>query len=764
MATGRINVAPMAPFDPMSDPNSLSQRWKTWKRRFETYLVALNVTEKKQKRALLLYQAGQETQDIFDTLVDIGEDDDYDSAIAALDTKLAATCDFENIDKEVKSAIIQNCLSKRLRRYALLDSEVTLAKILAKGRAFELSKSQATGIENALDSTHISDEVVEAVHPTTKHNNHRDKQHTSFHRQDFYTSSEGRNCGGPWPHNNNICPAKGKSCLNCGKSNHFAKVCRSARKARVGQQENRRLSKKYHKNKVHKIYGKPSSSESSSEDEFIFTLKPTGRDKTTPQVQISVNTTPINMVIDTGASIDIIDELAFNTLQKQRPIALQRSKTRIFAYGATNQLPVMGQFLATLECLTGATTTQVHVIKGNFGCLLSYQTASALGLIMLNVNNVKPEHATHEQLMKEYAHLFNGIGTLKNFEVKLHIDDTVPPVAQTPRRIPFNMRQKVSDALDTLESDGIIEKVSDATPWVSPLVVIPKKDGEIRLCIDMRMANQAIQRERHPTPTVDDLIHKLNGATIFTKLDLRSGYHQLSLAEESRHITTFVTHKGLYRYKKLNFGTNSASEIFQHVISEQVRDIPNAINISDDIIIFGITQAEHDKALHEIFERFSLIGLTFNKDKCDGISPDPAKVSAIHNCQPPNSIKAVRSFLGMVTYCAKFIPNFSDLTEPLRELTRKNVPFCWTSRHAKSFNAVKAALTSATVMAYFDQTKETELITDASPFGLSAVLTQKVPGSDQRNVVAYISRSLSDVERRYCQTEREALAIVWAIE
>ena len=117
-----------------------------------------------------------------------------------------------------------------------------------------------------------------------------------------------------------------------------------------------------------------------------------------------------------------------------------------------------------------------------------------------------------------------------------------------------------------------------------------------------------------------------------------------------------------------------------------------------------------------------------------------------------------------MTYCAKFIPNFSDLTEPLRELTRKNVPFCWTSRHAKSFNAVKAALTSATVMAYFDQTKETELITDASPFGLSAILTQKVQGSEQRNVVAYISRSLSDVERRYCQTEREALAIVWAIE
>ena len=245
---------------------------------------------------------------------------------------------------------------------------------------------------------------------------------------DFYTPSECRNCGGPWPHNNNICPAKGKSCLNSGKSNHFAKVCRSTRKARVGQQENR---KKYHKNKVHKIYGKPSSSESSSEDEFIFTLKPTCKDKTTPQVQISVNTTPINMVIDR------LVPLAFNTLQKQRPIVLQRSKTRIFAYGATYK---PATFYGTISCnsrmfdwCNNHASSCYQRKFWLFTCLLNYQTASALGLIMLNVNNVKSEHATHKQPMKEYVHLFKGIGTLKNFEVyKLRIDDTVPPVAQPP--------------------------------------------------------------------------------------------------------------------------------------------------------------------------------------------------------------------------------------------------------------------------------------------------------------------------------------------
>ena len=195
------------------------------------------------------------------------------------------------------------------------------------------------------------------------------------------------------------------------------------------------------------------------------------------------------------------------------------------------------------------------MIKGDYGCLLSYETAAALNLITLRVQSIKQEYQTHEQLVQEYGHIFEGIGTLKNFEVNLHIDESVRPVAQPARRIPFHLRQKVSAALDKLEQQGIIEKVDGATPWISPLVVIPKKDGDIRLCVDMRMANRAIQRERHPTPTVDDLIHALNGATVFSKLDLRSGYHQLCLAKESRHITTFATHEGLRRYKKLNFGT-----------------------------------------------------------------------------------------------------------------------------------------------------------------------------------------------------------------
>lgn len=228
----------------------------------------------------------------------------------------------------------------------------------------------------------------------------------------------------------------------------------------------------------------------------------------------------------------------------------------------------------------------IHVLQGNNGSLLSYKTAIALGILDLHINQVKTNMLS-QNIEKKFPNLFSGIGKLKDVEVPLHIDTTVEPVAQRARRIPFHIRKKVEKELSSLEQQGIIEKVDGPTPWVSPLVVIPKKDGNVRICVDMRMANRAIKRERHPMPTMDDLTHTLNGATVFSKLDLRKGYHQLTLAPESRYITTFATHKGLWRYNRLNFGTNSASEIFQKEIQSLLANIPGSLNISDDVIVYG---------------------------------------------------------------------------------------------------------------------------------------------------------------------------------
>lgn len=246
-------------------------------------------------------------------------------------------------------------------------------------------------------------------------------------------------------------------------------------------------------------------------------------------------------------------------------------------------------------------------------------------------------------IKNKHPELLEGVGKLKNFQVKLHINEDIQPVAQKHRRIPFHLRKTVENEINHLLSQDIIEPTTGPTPWVSPIVIVPKQHdpSKIRMCIDMRAANKAILRERHVTPTIDDIISSINGAKVFSKIDLNQGYHQLVLEPKSRPITTFSTHVGLFRYKRLIFGINAAAEIFQNTIRQVISNITGVINVSDDILIFGKNQQEHNKALYEVLNRLSKHGLTINANKCQfnensinyfgyvfsstGVSPDPKK-------------------------------------------------------------------------------------------------------------------------------------------
>ena len=208
----------------------------------------------------------------------------------------------------------------------------------------------------------------------------------------------------------------------------------------------------------------------------------------------------------------------------------------------------------------------------------------------------------------------------------------------------------------------------------------------------MRRANEAVIRERHPIPTLEETLEALNGAAVFSKLDLRWGYHQVELHPESRVLTTFATHKGLKRYKHLIFGLSSASEMYQYVIQQTLQGIPGVRNISDDIIVCS-DQDSHDRNLERTLERLESKGLTLNREKCifsvpelvffgfkisaDGIAPDDKKVEAVRNARTPQNAAEVRSFLGLMNYCARFIPNFATLAEPLRMLTRGDTEWVW---------------------------------------------------------------------------------------
>ena len=324
----------------------------------------------------------------------------------------------------------------------------------------------------------------------------------------------------------------------------------------------------------------------------------------------------------------------------------------------------------------------------------------------------------------------------------------------------------------------IIEPVNGPTPWVNAAVIVPKANGDdIRLCIDMRRANEAIIRGRHPIPTEDKVLQTMNGSTVFSKLDLHWGYRQLELTPASREITPFATHAGLYRYKRLLFGVNSASEQYQYEILATLAGIAGVDNISDDIIVHGPNQETHNQRLHKVLERLKECHLTLNAEKCQfnmnklvfmGILPtdkgigSEERVEALAQAREPENVAEVRSFLGLANYSSRFIPQFATLSEPLRRLTKKDVSFVFGTEQKRSFRALKKSMSDTGTLAYFDKNAPTKVIADASPVGLGAVLVQEQGG--EQVAMCYASRSLTDCERRYSQTEKEALALVWACE
>lgn len=812
-------------FDPNADLGAPGVRFKKYIARFRNLIVAADIENPNRQKALLLHYAGEEVNDIFETLTIAapGESETVlDTSIKALseyftpkqntvyeeyqfrNTKqtrgeplmtfhtrlkqLSLTCEFADADREIKSQIVQHGRSQRLRRKALADPHMTLAKLLELGRAMELADTQAKNLEQQDDEKQVNRFTTGNRRHGNVNNKPRDKpRNYSRSKPNPSTNSKCRNCGGSYPHKGGktACPAHGKECRSCGKLHHFQSVCLQGTRPNKQTSEHKKPDNHQQRGRRDlRMLGDNESTDDSDEYE-LFTIEisvnnvKSDRAKQ-PMFDVNIAGTPLTIMADSGSSINILDEQDYRKLTKQP--SLEKTRVKVYPYQSDTPLPVLGKFTAPITSTRSTRNEIFHVVKGTSGSLLSWQTSMELDLLQV-VQPIKAQEVpTVDQLTNKYQDLFNGLGKLKNFQVKLHIDETVPPVAQPHRRVPFHVRKQLEEQLKRDEDLGVIERIEGPTPWVSPIVVAPKpkSPGKIRVCVDMRQANEAVERERHITPTIKEIVGDLNGATVFSKLDLNQGYNQLELAPESRYITTFSTHLGLMRYKRLNFGISSAAEVFQNAIRETLGGIEGAINISDDILIYGKTQEQHNRTLEAVFQRLRDSGLTLNERKCKynkdkleflgyvfgaaGMSPDPNKVDDIINLDAPTSATEVRSLLGMTNYCSRFIKDYATVTQPLRELTHKNHPWEWTTKHGKALTHLKHALANAPVTAYFDPDKDTELTVDASPVGLGAILAQVDPATGDKHIIVYASRSLTSVEQRYSQTEREALAVVWACE
>jgi hypothetical protein len=461
---------------------------------------------------------------------------------------------------------------------------------------------------------------------------------------------------------------------------------------------------------------------------------------------------------------------------KKFDVQLKQCGRKLYPYGCDKPLKVVGSFDTEIVYQDTSVYSEFVVVENKGVPLLCREDALALGLLDLKVNSVQTKEGGW---MAKYPDVFSGIGKLRDYQLKLHVDPNVEPVAQPQRRVPYTLRKAVEHKLEELLKLDIIEPVDGPTDWVSPPVIVPKPNSDdIRFCIDMRRANEAVQRVRYPIPTIDDVLLEMNGSTKFSKIDLKWAFHQIELEENSRNITTFVTDKGLLRYKRLLYGVNAAPEIFQHTIEQVLQGVEGACVIADDIIVHG-TDDVHDDRVDNLLKTLQDKGLTANPDKCMfgmdklvfsghvlssmGLKPAEKKIEAIREVQRPESPAEVRSFLGLVGYMGRYIPDPATREEPLRRLTRSKEPWSWGSEQEVAFQDLKDALTSDTTMAYYSRDRETRVVVDVSPVGLGAILLQKQDDGNFKPV-QYASRSLTDTERRYSQTEKEALAVVWSCE
>lgn len=397
------------------------------------------------------------------------------------------------------------------------------------------------------------------------------------------------------------------------------------------------------------------------------------------------------------------------------------------------------------------------------------------------------ENNAIQQVIKEFTDIFHmdydKLSYCDAVEHKIPLFNDTAPINVKPYRLPISQRDEIQKQLAKMLADGLIQRSKSA--WNAPLLIVPKKDSteakkKWRIVVDFRKLNDVTIADSFPLPNITDILDQLGKSKYFTTLDLSSGYHQINMSPNCREKTAFSSGYEHYEWKRMPMGLKSASHTFQRLMNSVLSGMQglSCFVYLDDIVIYAKDIDEHTRKLFRVFNRLRQSNLKLSPEKCKflhkevvylghlitgkGIQPDPSKFSAVRDFPTPRNPRGIKSFLGMIGYYRRFIPNFAELAKPLTKLLKKTVKFCWTDESECSFQQLKSKLITPPILQYPDFEKPFILTTDASKIAISAVLSQLVDDKDLP--IAFASRSLLDAESRYSATEQELLAIVWGVE
>ncbi|KAL5020892.1 hypothetical protein ScPMuIL_000047 [Solemya velum] len=701
--------------------------------------------------------------------------------------RLSDSCDYGALkDDMIRDRLVIGTKDNAARARMLREPKLDLKKAVDTCLTSEISQEQLKKItsEAPTDTVNYAKHKYKQSNkykPSTKqkggksvpkeHNSQPKYSHKQHDGRKDKSNKRCKCCGGTHDRDKSACPAYGETCDYCGKKNHFTKLCLS-RKANT---------------RVKMVEDDDSSDDSVYKVHTVGKVQADGS-KWYVDINMQVEENPSKLVkcqMDTGSTCNLMGFKDYCKIVQDGKPSLNTSTAKLRLYDGS-ALTTVGEH--EIKCRIGSNTEHLtfQIVQVDQKPLLSADTCKKLKLLTVNeevytVGHSTQEHQqplTSEQVLNEYQDVFNGLGCLPG-EYHMELNESVKPVQHLPRRVPAALKTQLQEKIKELEKLKVIVKVTTPSEWISSMVAV-QKPGKLRICIDPKDLNTALQRSHYPMPTIDEILPKLAKAKVFSTLDAKDGFWQVKLDEKSSFLTTFWTPFGRYRWLRMPFGISSAPEEYQRRQHEAVEGLKGVEAIVDDILVYGCGDteeeaiADHDRNLIGLLERARQINLKLNKKKFrlrmkevkymghlltkNGLKPDPEKISAILDMPRPTDVKGVQRFIGFVTYLSKFLKNLSGTCEPLRALTKKGHEWAWQKEQEDAFNNIKHLVTNHPVLRYYDVHDDVTIQCDASESGLGAALMQN------EQPIAFASRALTSTEKNYAQIEKECLAIVFACE